>query len=964
MMHLGHPEALLLLPVAALLLGRRLWPRALVGALRLTALVALVVLLAEPSTGVVADGRDVLLVLDRSRSMPDGSEARARELFDRLAAGLRDGDRLGVVQFASDAAVVAAPSGAPEWPSAAPSVDVDGSDLAGGLTAALALIEPGRRGSLLLVSDGEGNGADPRTVARAALRRGVRVDVEPVVHALGVDAAVADLQAPFETAVAAPFAVRAVVVTTTSGAATYRLRIDGEVVRRGEVALREGRNVLQLQHRLDEPGEHRVEVEVALPGDRAPQNDRGLALLRATARPRVLCVTPGGRDDRLTRALRVAGVDLVVRAPAAAPLTLAGLDGFRAVVLENVAASLLPADAMAALETWVRDLGGGLLMTGGHDAFGPGGYHRSPVEAVMPVTMEVREEQRRFGLAMAIALDRSGSMQAQAGDRTKMELADLGAAAAISLMSPIDAVALLAVDTGPHVVQALTPVEQPAALQAVARGIDSAGGGIYVGEALHAAAEQLRAAQQTARHIVLFADAADAEEPGDYRTFVPQLVAEGITVSVIGLGSTGDSDARLLEEIAALGGGRCQFVADANELPRVFAQETIQVARSSVVEEPVEVRSEAALQLLGQLPSLPSVGGYTVAWLRERADRCAVTEDEFASPLLATWHCGLGRAAAFLGEADGELSGALAQWPGYGGMFATLVRWLGGGAPADVFVAARRDGDVGVFTVEVDAARAALLAGATGVGVAPDGRRFDLPLTPLQPGRLEVRVPLTSDGAWRAALQVGEDTLRLPAVCRPFAAEFALQVDPRAGERTLRALARAGGGHVAPSVERALDGERVAFGRRDLGAWWAVAALLSLLLEVAVRRLDLHLPRLVRRARPAAAAAVATSAEPALPAPPPPARGAARAGGGAAVGARTRAPPRRPTCLTARVGAGRTRFRRAAGAGAGGVDQPLRRAASSLPNSRVRAVGSRGRAQSQPIARQSGSRGSRPSDST
>ncbi|MCA8967748.1 MAG: VWA domain-containing protein, partial [Planctomycetes bacterium] len=171
--------------------------------------------------------------------------------------------------------------------------------------------------------------------------------------------------------------------------------------------------------------------EVTLPGDRAPQNDRGLTLLRATARPRVLCVTPGGREDRLTRTLRAAGIEVQVSAPESAPLTLASLDGCRAVVLENVAASLLPANSLSALATWVRDLGGGLLMTGGRDGFGPGGYHQSPVESVMPVTMDVREEQRRFGLALVIALDRSGSMRASAGDRTKMELADTGAAAAI-----------------------------------------------------------------------------------------------------------------------------------------------------------------------------------------------------------------------------------------------------------------------------------------------------------------------------------------------------------------------------------------------------------------------------------------------------------------------------------------------------------------------------------------------------
>ena len=64
-----------------------------------------------------------------------------------------------------------------------------------------------------------------------------------------------------------------------------------------------------------------------------------------------------------------------VHAAETAPLTLDHLDGVRAVVLENVPLADLPAGAAAALASYVRDLGGGLLMTGGRASFGPGGYH-------------------------------------------------------------------------------------------------------------------------------------------------------------------------------------------------------------------------------------------------------------------------------------------------------------------------------------------------------------------------------------------------------------------------------------------------------------------------------------------------------------------------------------------------------------------------------------------------------------
>jgi uncharacterized protein (DUF58 family) len=239
---------------------------------------------------------------------------------------------------------------------------------------------------------------------------------------------------------------------------------------------------------------------------------------------------------------------------------------------------------------------------------------------------------------MAIALDRSGSMAMAAGSGTKMDLADSGAAAAVELLSRLDSVAVIAIDSEPHVVVPMTPVTDKGAIAESIRRIDSGGGGIFVDVALEAAARELAAAKPQRRHLVLFADAADAEQPGDYRAFVPRLAAAGVTVSVIGLGRATDSDGALLQEIAQLGHGRCQFVAEPADLPRVFAQETIQVAKSAMVEEPAAVRALSALQLLGDLPrELPAVGGYSLAWLRPLAEQAVVTVDEQRAPLLSSW---------------------------------------------------------------------------------------------------------------------------------------------------------------------------------------------------------------------------------------------------------------------------------------------------------------------------------------
>src|SRR5690606_15945902 len=118
-------------------------------------------------------------------------------------------------------------------------------------------------------------------------------------------------------------------------------------------------------------------------------------------------------------------------------------------------------------------------------------------------------------------------------------------------------------------------------------GIDAGGGGIYVHAALQAAGLDLVSADGAAvRHLLLFADAADAEEPGEYERLLAEYRALGITVSVIALGGEDDIDAALLRDIAARGGGRCHFAGSAADLPRLFAQETVVAAQSAWRGEP------------------------------------------------------------------------------------------------------------------------------------------------------------------------------------------------------------------------------------------------------------------------------------------------------------------------------------------------------------------------------------------
>jgi len=842
-----RPEAFLLVPVILLALRGRIAPSRLVGIVRVVLLIVVAALLAEPYAVRDQAGRDLVIVVDRSRSMPDDGARRVEEIRQRATSDAGPGDRIGVVTFGRDADVESAPTERYRYVPTDRAIAPDGSALAAAIESALAIVPPGRAASIFVISDGEATGADPLSVAHAARRRGIPIHVEPILRPGVLDLAVEELTLPYEAREGEPFRFAARVRSDRPTESTFRLLRDGVEIATGKRAFRLGLDEVRFHDVVVTPGIHRYTFEIEAPDDRVAENNRAGAVVRVAGRFRVLVVTPNGRADRLTRSLRAAGLDLVVAAPRRAPLDLDTLDGFRAVVLENVAASDLPTGGSQALATWVRDFGGGLLMTGGKASFGPGGYHLTPVADLLPVSMELREEQRKFALAMAIALDRSGSMMAPAGDgRTKMDLANLGTCAAIDLLGAQDSIAVIAVDSAAHIVQPLTLVADKGKLKGVVRRIESMGGGIFTYTALEAAAREVARAKQATRHIVIFADAADAEEPGAYKTLTAKLVAAGITVSVIGLGQPTDSDADFLRDLAKRGGGRCFFARSASELPSVFARETTQIARSSFVDESTEVAPTDGIVALGTglRRAMPPVGGYTIAYRRDAADLGAQTVDEQSAPLLSFWQRGLGRSAAFLGEADGKYTGAWAEWDGYAETFGTLVRWVGGSrANEDVYVASRREGHEGVVDVEVaETARDALARLAVRV-VGPDGETKRVPLRRLGPRRLEARFPMDVDGVYRPVVAVGDAPIQVAPLALPYSPEFAPRRSPDAGPELLRRIADTSGGQVTPPARDWFIGPSVSRALESLAPWFAWTAVGLLLFEIAGRRLGWRLPQ-------------------------------------------------------------------------------------------------------------------------
>jgi hypothetical protein len=692
-------------------------------------------------------------------------------------------------------------------------------------------------------------------VARAAAR-GVAIDYRLLERSTANDLAISQIDAPVTVTPGESFMLTVWVRSGVEQEITFELRRGNQTLAAGKTKVTSGLSRLTFRDSALEPGAQIYTLKVTGQGqDPIPENNTAKILVGVQG-PRPLLVVSSAQTSGLARLLAAGGLKIELLPPEACDWSLDALAQYSAVLIENVPAEKIGTRGMENLAAWVTETGAGLMMTGGKHAYGPGGYFRSPLEAVMPVSMELRREHRKLSLAIVIAMDRSGSMAVPvSGGRTKMDLANLAAVEVLEMLSPIDEFGVVAVDSVSHIIADLAPVENSARVRNDILRIDSGGGGIFVFEALSTAADMMLKAKAGTRHIILFADAADSEEPGKYQELLKQCEQSGITVSVIGLGKPTDVDADLLRDIAKRGGGQIFFTENAEELPRLFAQDTIVVARSTFLEEPTQVHFTGGLLTLTgkQFSPAPQIGGYNLCYLRPKANLAALTTDEYQAPVTAAWQAGSGRVLCYTGEADGAYTGAMAGWRDAGDFFTSLARWTSGDAgnlPGNMLLTQEVRNGTSVIQLHLDPERENNQSGSPPVselpkvttlrgtaGSKPAAERAEMRWTSAD--TLEIEVPLRGNETALSAVDVaGVGRVTLAPVTLPYSPEF----KPAAAEEGRVALARLA--QTTGGAERIeLAGVWKDLPKRprliELGPWLLFLAIVLLLIEVLERHTGL-----------------------------------------------------------------------------------------------------------------------------
>jgi hypothetical protein len=208
--------------------------------------------------------------------------------------------------------------------------------------------------------------------------------------------------------------LRADVESSIEGSGVLRLFENGVEVQSRPVTLQVGQ-VVSEEFRVVPQRRglytYRVRAE-GFEGDTIPDNDEAMTLVDVRGQPLLLYIEGEPQEAHyLTDAMLKEGVRLDLRPVESFPQTLQDLAGYDGVVVSDVPAHQLTDRSMTIIRDYVEKLGGGFVMIGGKNSFGVGGYYRTPIEDVLPVKMKAPDKEERYATALALVVDRSGSMR-------------------------------------------------------------------------------------------------------------------------------------------------------------------------------------------------------------------------------------------------------------------------------------------------------------------------------------------------------------------------------------------------------------------------------------------------------------------------------------------------------------------------------------------------------------------------
>lgn len=537
--------------------------------------------------------------------------------------------------------------------------------------------------------------------------------------------------------------------------------------------------------------------------------------------PRAAILYAQGSTGPLARSLLAGGWALDVVSAARLDAHADGLDGYQAVVLDDVAIADASPRFWQALVAAVQDRGLGLLVLGGERSFARGGYRASVLESVLPVVSEPAALDQPVSIVFAV--DKSGSMGRGSGGVDRFQMAQRAVLETARGLTARDALGLVVFDVLPRVLIPLGPAL--AGTLALERDWQaSPNGGTQLAPALEAALGELERSAAARRMLVVVTDGFVDDAP----LAALRARLDRARIEIIALAVGPDADVSALQRLVGADAGQVLRVDQAAELPLVM-RTGLERRRARVERGMVVVQQRQPLPFSpGMLKDWPAITAHFVT--RAQPQAVVAVQSQRGDPLIAYQKSGRGRVLAVTCGL-GRWTPAWLQWPAWPQLAGGLADWVSGTPPGAAAALTVSDLPAGL-QVEADIQAAPGGPGPASVSImvnTPTTQGALLRMDLVAPGRLRATLPDAGAGLYTFLVATPLGTQRQLHLRRPLAETQAWGTNPALHAWRAAGLIR----FWAPGVLAQPDGQR---GHRPFDRTLLALALTLFLSGVVVDR--------------------------------------------------------------------------------------------------------------------------------
>jgi uncharacterized membrane protein len=811
--HVQHPLMLLIIvPLLGILLflqiktlsgisRGRMWSAFLI---RGTIFNLLILALAGLQMVIERDTLSVLFALDCSKSVPESERQRALDFIKKAMPTKKSNDEAGLLVFGGKAMLEKQPSplfSPPDAKNIKSVVNGDATDIAGALRISLSHLNESSRRRVVLFTDGGQTTGDAADALKRVVSVGADVWIVPLSRGNDAEMLIDKVVVPNELMWEQPFDAHVFVYSNITARARVKLCTGDKPGEKDPPSFEQTVDLIPGKNRVSFPGLRMhsggsKEIKAVLEplrreDDTLSENNEAYAFTDVQTENRILILTSDVSEVKyLLSALEDQKMTLDVRSGATLPDNPEAYRAYDCIVLANLARGFLSEQQMSVIQSCVEDQGAGLVMIGGDQSFGAGGYLGTPIEKVLPVDMDLQNQRVMPSGALCLVLH---TCEFADGNNWAKKISK----AAIKTLSPQDYAGLIywggGWSNGGGETWAFKPTLIGNRINYLFNLIDNCDPSDMpsLETIISMAVTALSNLKNVSlKHCIVITDGDPS--PPTAATVAAAKNAK-ITISTISIFPHGGADVSVLKDVAAQTGGRYYSADDPRKLPQIFIKEAAVVRKSLIRSDdkgiPISLGTTGpTLKEFGV--KFPDIRAFVVTQPKKLAEMQLFTVVEGEKvPILASWQHGLGKAVAFTSDATNRWAPEWVKWESYKKFWGNMFTWVSRQRmPSNHTITTRVEAGVAHVVVEGidskgDYLNFAKLAGnAIDPDVArsgADGQTYDLNFSMTAPGRYEATFPVSKAGAYSITVIDQSDPKRpntiVTGLANSYSAEFAHQ---------------------------------------------------------------------------------------------------------------------------------------------------------------------------------------------